>query len=236
MGLALVAEDRQRIGVVLDLSVAENVVVEVVGMKPYSRGGWLNFEAIDGLADRLISEYDIRCSGRKQPVRTLSGGNQQKLVLAREMFRDPVALVAMQPTRGLDVGATDQIHERLLGLRDQGTGILLVSTELDEILALADRIVVIYEGRQMGEVDRSNLRCRPARPAYGGARSMTPVESEVIGDPPAARSGTWTARASARMTWILRSDVASSLGAVRRRPGARCRADRGRRRKPGRRL
>jgi simple sugar transport system ATP-binding protein len=90
-------------------------------------------------------------------VRTLSGGNQQKLVLGREMFREPVALVAMQPTRGLDVGATEQIHERLLGLREQSAGILLVSTELEEILALSDRIVVIYEGRLMGEVDRRHL-------------------------------------------------------------------------------
>jgi simple sugar transport system ATP-binding protein len=157
VGLALVPEDRQHTGVVLDLNVAENAVVELVGMPPYSRAGWLKFDAIDELADRLIAEYDIRCSGRKQQVRTLSGGNQQKLVLGREMFRDPVALVAMQPTRGLDVGATEQIHERLLGLREQGAGILLVSTELEEILALSDRIVVIYEGRLMGEVDRRHL-------------------------------------------------------------------------------
>jgi simple sugar transport system ATP-binding protein len=153
-GLAVIAEDRHKRGVVLDASIADNAVAEVVGSEPYSRRGFLNRAAIDALAQRLIADYDIRCLSRDQDVRALSGGNQQKLVLAREMFRRPRVLVAMQPTRGLDVGASEQIHDRLLQLRDQGTGILLVSTELDEIFALADRIVVIYEGKALADLQR----------------------------------------------------------------------------------
>jgi simple sugar transport system ATP-binding protein len=153
-GLAVIAEDRHKSGVALDASIADNAVAEVVGSEPYSRRGFLNRAAIDALAERLIADYDIRCRSRDQDVRALSGGNQQKLVLAREMFRRPLVLVATQPTRGLDVGASEQIHDRLLQLRDQGTGILLVSTELDEIFALADRIVVIYEGKALADLPR----------------------------------------------------------------------------------
>jgi simple sugar transport system ATP-binding protein len=156
-GLAVVAEDRHKSGVVLDASVAENAVAEVVGSEPYSRRGFLDNRAIDELAAQLIEQYDIRCQSAQQSVRALSGGNQQKLVLAREMFRKPLTLIAMQPTRGLDVGAAEQIHDRLLQLRDSGAGILLVSTELDEVLALADRVVVIYEGKAVADIPRHDV-------------------------------------------------------------------------------
>lgn len=154
MGMAHIPGNRQHTGLVLDLSISDNLVMEVVGYTPYSRYGFLNFAAIHKLVSMLVQSYDVRYLDLQQLANTLSGGNQQKLVLARELFRDPTAIIAVQPTRGLDVGAIEFVHARLLEQRQRGCTILLISTELDEILALSDRISVVYEGRIMGSQTR----------------------------------------------------------------------------------
>jgi simple sugar transport system ATP-binding protein len=161
-GLAHIPGDRQHTALVMDMPVVDNCLLELSGQAPYARSGFLQFAAIRTLAQDLIATYDIRCQDQRQPVATLSGGNQQKLVLARELFRKPRFVIAVQPTRGLDVGATAFVYSMLLAQRAQGCAILLVSTELDEIMALSDRVSVIYEGRIMGtqvraQADRSAL-------------------------------------------------------------------------------
>jgi general nucleoside transport system ATP-binding protein len=150
-GVGHIPEDRQRRGLVLDFSLAENVALHDYREPPDSRRGWLFPRRLIERARTLIAEFDIRGGGPKALARTLSGGNQQKLVVAREVSRDPKVLVAAQPTRGLDVGAIEYVHRRLVAERDRGRAILLVSLELDEVLSLADRILVVYEGRIAGE-------------------------------------------------------------------------------------
>jgi simple sugar transport system ATP-binding protein len=157
-GLAHVPEDRQRTGLVMDLSITENAMLEVASRGPNSRRGWINPKAMRAATERLISDYDIRCSGPQQRVRELSGGNQQKLLLARAIAREPAVLVVSQPTRGLDVGAIEYVHGQLRALRDRRCAILLISTELDEILALSDRIAVLFDGRVMAVTDRADVR------------------------------------------------------------------------------
>src|SRR5918996_4630842 len=150
-GLGHIPEDRQRRGLVLDFSLAENMALHDFDERPYSRLGWLYPRRMIATARRLIQEFDVRGGGAATPASSLSGGNQQKVILAREVSRAPQVLIAAQPTRGLDVGAIEFIHRRLIEQRDAGRGILLVSFELDEILSLSDRILVIYEGRIVGE-------------------------------------------------------------------------------------
>jgi simple sugar transport system ATP-binding protein len=153
-GVAHVPEDRHRDGVVLDFSVAENAILVRHGDSALRRHGGIDRGAVERFTSRLIGDYAIRCGGPEAIMRGLSGGNQQKLVLARELARSPKLLIAMQPTRGLDVGAIDYVHSRLIEQRKAGMAILLVSTELDEILALSDRIAVLRDGRIAGEMDR----------------------------------------------------------------------------------
>ncbi len=131
----------------LDFSLAENAVLHDYERPPISRLGWLSPRAMVERARRYIEQFDVRGGGPATPARSLSGGNQQKLVLAREIQSDPRLLLASQPTRGLDVGAIEFVHRRLVEQRDAGRAILLVSFELDEILGLADRVLVMYEGR-----------------------------------------------------------------------------------------
>ncbi|SFZ85431.1 nucleoside ABC transporter ATP-binding protein [Devosia enhydra] len=156
LGLAHVPEDRQRTGIV-DLSIAENAVLETIDRPPASRRGILSHSAIRAFAETLIADYDVRCTGPRQPITTLSGGNQQKVILGRALSRDPGVIVAVQPTRGLDVGATAFVHRQLLEQRRRGAAIVLVSTELDEVLALSDRVLVIYAGRIVGELPRNQI-------------------------------------------------------------------------------
>lgn len=153
-GLAYIPGDRQRTGLVMDLSLVENMILELNSRPPFSNHGFLNFKEIKKFTDESIRDYDIRCTDPEQEAGTLSGGNQQKLVLARELFRNPRLIIAVQPTRGLDIGATQFIHSVLLQQKMKGCAILLISTELDEILTLSDRISVIYEGRIMGTFAR----------------------------------------------------------------------------------
>jgi simple sugar transport system ATP-binding protein len=150
-GLGHIPEDRQRRGLVLDFSLAENIALHDYRRRPDSKWGWLYPKRLIARAGNLLKEFDVRGGGPRTPASSLSGGNQQKVILAREISRDPAILVAAQPTRGLDVGAIEFVHRRLVTERDEGRGILLVSFELDEILSLADRILVIYEGQIVGE-------------------------------------------------------------------------------------
>lgn len=152
-GIAYIPEDRQKRGLILDFSLMENFILGSHYFEPFADGLKLNFPKIKAFGDKLLKEYDVRAPGTQITADSLSGGNQQKAILAREFARDPDLLIAAQPTRGLDVGAIEFIHKRLIELRDQGKAIILVSLELDEILSLSDRILVIYEGRIVAEMD-----------------------------------------------------------------------------------
>jgi simple sugar transport system ATP-binding protein len=146
-GMGHIPEDRQRRGLVLEFNLAENLALHDYGREPFSRLGWVNPRRWLRWAAGLLREFDVRGGGPTTRGGSLSGGNQQKVVVAREVARDPSVLIAAQPTRGLDVGAIEFVHRRLVEQRDAGKAVLLVSLELEEILSLADRILVIYEGR-----------------------------------------------------------------------------------------
>jgi simple sugar transport system ATP-binding protein len=150
-GIGHIPEDRHRHGLVLEFNLAENLALHDYNKPPDSKHGWLYPARLVQRAARLIKEFDIRGGGPLTRALALSGGNQQKVVVAREVARNPVVLIAAQPTRGLDVGAIEYVHRRLVAERDAGHAILLVSLELDEVLSLADRILVMYEGRIVGE-------------------------------------------------------------------------------------
>ncbi len=140
----------------MDFSIAENAVLVGYRDAPFQRRGLLEREEIVTFAQKLIHDYAIRCNGAQTPIRNLSGGNQQKLILGREMARKPKLLIAMQPTRGLDIGAIDYVHARLMELRNSGVAILLVSTELDEIMSLSDRIAVLRNGKIVDTLNRTD--------------------------------------------------------------------------------
>ena len=150
-GLGHVPEDRQRRGLVLQFTIAENIELHDFAKEPESKFGWLFPRRWIEKARRLIREFDVRGGRPETPAGALSGGNQQKVILAREIDRDPKVLIAAQPTRGLDVGAVEFVHARLITERDEGRAILVVSLELEEILALSDRILVMFEGEIVGE-------------------------------------------------------------------------------------
>jgi ABC-type uncharacterized transport system ATPase subunit len=150
-GMGHIPEDRQRRGLVLEFNLAENLALHDYGREPFSRLGWVNPRRWLRWAAGLLREFDVRGGGPTTRGGSLSGGNQQKVVVAREVSRDPSVLIAAQPTRGLDVGAIEFVHRRLVEQRDAGKAVLLVSLELEEILSLADRILVIYEGRIVAE-------------------------------------------------------------------------------------
>jgi general nucleoside transport system ATP-binding protein len=150
-GMGHIPEDRHRRGLVLDFNLAENLALHDYGREPFSRFGWLNPRRWLRWAAGLLKEFDVRGGGPTTRAGSLSGGNQQKVVVAREVSRDPSVLIAAQPTRGLDVGAIEFVHRRLVEQRDAGKAVLLVSLELEEILSLSDRILVLYEGRIVAE-------------------------------------------------------------------------------------
>jgi simple sugar transport system ATP-binding protein len=153
-GLAHIPEDRQKRGLVLDYTLEENFILKNHREEPYSSGGFLHPEAIREHADRLIGAFDVRSGeGAVSKARDMSGGNQQKAIIGREFDQNPDLLIAVQPTRGLDVGSIEYIHKRLIEQRDSGKAVLLVSLELDEILDLSDRIAVISHGSLVGIVD-----------------------------------------------------------------------------------
>lgn len=157
--VAIIHEDRQKRGVVLDFTVAENFVLENYAKAPYAKKGFLNHKAIERNAGEKIKQYDIRPENSAQlPIRALSGGNQQKVIIAREIANEPDVLVAVQPTRGLDVGAIEAVHRILIAERDKGKAILLISFELDEICNIADRIGVLYNGSIIRTFSQENAR------------------------------------------------------------------------------
>ncbi len=151
-GVAFIPEERLSMGVIRDFTVQENVILETHANAPLARAGFFDFPKIESHAMQLIREYDVKTPSLATPVKSLSGGNIQKLILARELSRQPQVLIAAQPTRGVDIGATEYIHRRLIEQRNAGTGILLISEDLDEALVLADRIAVMYEGEIVGIV------------------------------------------------------------------------------------
>jgi simple sugar transport system ATP-binding protein len=153
LSVAHVPEDRQRSGLVLNFTVAENIVLDTYHSAPYSRGIVMDWRETKEVATRLVEEYDVRTPSIEVEMANLSGGNQQKVIVAREFGRDVKLVIASQPTRGLDVGSIEYIHERIVEERDEGAAILIVSTELDEVMALSDRVLVMYRGKIVAEVD-----------------------------------------------------------------------------------
>lgn len=147
-----VPEDRHRDGAVLEMTVAENIALQTYYKAPLSKYGFLDYNKINAKARELMEEFDVRGAGEQIPFKSLSGGNQQKAVIAREVDRNPDLLIVAQPTRGLDVGAIEYIHKRLIQARDEGKAVLVVSFELDEILNVSDRIAVIHDGQIQGIV------------------------------------------------------------------------------------
>ncbi len=157
-GLGHVPEDRHRHGLVLDYNLAYNLVLQNYFEPRFCKNGFLKYDAIYQYADKLIGSFDIRSGqGAKTITRSMSGGNQQKAIVAREIDRNPDILIAVQPTRGLDVGAIEYIHKKIVEERDSGKGILLVSLELDEVMQLSDRILVMYEGEIVADLDPKEI-------------------------------------------------------------------------------
>lgn len=152
-GVGHIPQDRHKHGLVLNFPIGENMVLQTYNKKPFSSNGILNFKEIYKKAKSLITEFDVRTPSEYTLARALSGGNQQKVIIGREVDRNPDLLIAAQPTRGLDVGAIEFIHKRLIEQRDNGKAVLLVSFELDEILNVSDKIAVIYEGKIVAVVN-----------------------------------------------------------------------------------
>ncbi|MBD2213898.1 ABC transporter ATP-binding protein [Nostoc linckia FACHB-104] len=165
-----IPEDRQTIGLVMQFSIAQNLILKAFKQLPFCRHFLLQQEAIANHAQAAIQEFDIRATGKDIKVSQLSGGNQQKVVLAREIARQPTLIVAMQPTRGLDVGATAAVHTRLLAERDRGAAIMYISTELEEVMAMSDRLAVIYRGEFIAILDAQTATVAEIGLLMGGGR------------------------------------------------------------------
>ena len=166
--LSHIPEDRHKHGLVLDFTLEQNTVLQRFREPRFQKFGFMKQDAIRDYANLLIEQYDVRSGqGPITVVRSMSGGNQQKAIIAREVDRDKPLIVAVQPTRGLDVGAIEYIHSQLVAERDKGKAILLVSLELDEVMNLSDRILVLYEGEIVGELDPKKTTVQEARSVYG---------------------------------------------------------------------
>jgi ABC-type uncharacterized transport system ATPase subunit len=191
-GIGYVPEDRQADGLVATFSVADNMILDVFDRPPYAKGIALNLAAALDNATARVAQFDVRTTSVETPVGTLSGGNQQKVILARELGRDLRVLVASQPTRGLDVGSIEFVHKRIIEERDKGVAVVIISAELDEVYALADRIAVMYEGRITGfrpptvPVEELGMLMAGAGAQDGAA----PADAEIApaGIPPAQES------------------------------------------------
>jgi simple sugar transport system ATP-binding protein len=160
LGMARIPEDRHAVGLVGDLSIEENLISTRYRLAPFSRNGVFDWAAVRNFALSVIAKYDVRCPGPHATARLLSGGNMQKLVLGREMAQGPKTIIANQPTRGLDVGAVGFVHQQLLEARSSGAAILLISEDLDELLALSDRVAVMYRGRLSPAMARAEVTIR----------------------------------------------------------------------------
>lgn len=156
-GFGYIPAERQTVGAILEFSIEDNLVMATYDMAPYSRRGWLNRQEIGAYAKECVEAFDVRTPSKETLAGDLSGGNLQKVVLARELSLEPPVLLCAQPTRGLDVGAIEYVHNRILEQRERNAAILLISTELDEVLTLSDRIAVLYQGRIMGIIDNEDV-------------------------------------------------------------------------------
>jgi simple sugar transport system ATP-binding protein len=157
LGVAHIPEDRQQDGLVLSFPITDNLMLCTYYQPPFAKGPQIQYDILDEYSERLVTEFDVRTPSPHVHAQNLSGGNQQKVIVAREFSRPIKLLIAAQPTRGLDVGSIEYIHRRLIEKRDEGAAVLLVSVELDEIMALSDRIAVMYEGRIVGTVDADQV-------------------------------------------------------------------------------
>ena len=170
-GISHVPEDRHKHGLVLDFSLEQNMALQRYFEPQFSNHGFIKFDEVRKYADKLIEEYDVRSGqGPITTARSMSGGNQQKAIVAREMDRDHKLLIAVQPTRGLDVGAIEDIHSKIVAKRDKGDAVLLVSLELEEVMNLSDRIYVMYEGEIVGEVDPKKITVQELGLYMSGAK------------------------------------------------------------------
>lgn len=158
LGMAYIPEDRKTDGLVSEFSIAENLMINASYRSRFTSGPNINFAARRDIANQLVKDFDVRTPSADTPAGKLSGGNQQKVVVARELSRNVDLLIASQPTRGVDVGSIEFIHERIIAERDEGKAVVLISTELDEVLSLADRIAVMYRGKIVGIVDPTTSR------------------------------------------------------------------------------
>jgi simple sugar transport system ATP-binding protein len=192
--VGFVPEDRNEDGLVGEFTIAENLILDVYDTPEFSSGGSMKIRAIAKNAEALVDEFDIRTQSTQSLASQLSGGNQQKVVMARELSRPLSLFVASQPTRGVDVGSIEFLHKRIVAERDKGTPVMIVSTELDEVYALADRIAVLYGGKVMGVVEPDTPRDvlglmmagSPLDEARAAAAQMEPgpVAAEATDAPP----------------------------------------------------
>jgi simple sugar transport system ATP-binding protein len=176
-GLAHIPEDRQRYGLVLPYAVADNLVLCTYYQPPFSRHFIVQDQEVARNAVRLVRQFDIRTPSPFVPTSTLSGGNQQKVIVARELGRPVRLLIANQPTRGLDVGSIEYIHRQIINMRDQGVAVLLVSAELDEIMALSDRIAVMYRGQIVDIVEADKVTKAALGLMMAGVHATEAVEA-----------------------------------------------------------
>ena len=167
-GVSHIPQDRQRTGLVMPMPLRENFMLQDYYTPAFGKHGLVDWKYVDAYSDRLIQDFGVKTPGRYELAQNLSGGNQQKVIVAREISRKPELLIAMHPTRGLDVGAIEYIHKKIMEQRDGGIGVLLVSTELDEVLKLSDRVAVMYEGRIMGIVKPSETTIEEMGLMMGG--------------------------------------------------------------------
>jgi simple sugar transport system ATP-binding protein len=178
-GCAHVPEDRQRDGLVLTFSVADNLVLNTYYHAPFTKGMTLQLGEIERAAEEGVEQFDVRTPGISVPVANLSGGNQQKVIVAREFSRPIKLLIAAQPTRGLDVGSVEYIHSRIIQKRDEGCAVLLLSTELEEIMSLSDRIAVMFKGQIIAVLDAEGATLERLGLLMAGIRESMPVEAVV---------------------------------------------------------
>lgn len=178
-GVSHIPQDRQHTGLVMQLPIKMNLILTDHYKEPYSKNMVINEKVVTRHGEDMIREYRIKAPGGEVPARELSGGNQQKIILAREICREPDILVAVQPTRGLDIGATEFVRQKLIDQRDRGSAVLLVSTELDEILQVADRVAVMYEGEFMGVFCKGEATISEIGLMMAGSRRVTDAAGEV---------------------------------------------------------
>jgi simple sugar transport system ATP-binding protein len=181
-GLSYIPEDRHHRGLVLTFSLTENMLLGNSEEKPFSQGGRIDYETTEQITGDLMKTFDVRAPSPETPAGALSGGNQQKLIIARELFREPDMLLAVQPTRGLDVGAIEFVHKQLVKERDKGRGVLLVSFDLDEVLDLSDRILVLYQGRIVGEFESGRVERTTLGLLMGGRSVDEPQTTSSVAD------------------------------------------------------